>query len=247
MLITTLRPTSMPTIVYDLGLVGAQAKWLSTRGAQVVPLPADLPFPSSVSRWQAWCKPVFVTACPFDTALWVDADCIVVGDLAPLFRRTEAAGFFATEHWDSASYSPKNDHALYSRTGVRNVLDKQHINSGIIGFRRSDRVAAAIAARWLGLTRLAACDAQVRCAIAWRDEGSLQWALEAEDRVDLIVQERGWNRFMRIANSNPQQFIQALPLDPGDDIIWHFSGSEKPWTWWNAEDRTIPTIYDAES
>src|SRR5208283_4500886 len=80
-----------PLALFDLGLHPEQVAWCRGR-MRVLPCGEGL-IPRGVEGWQTWNKPCYIERSPFRCPLWLDADCLVVAPLEPLFVRAEQGPF----------------------------------------------------------------------------------------------------------------------------------------------------------
>lgn len=212
--------------IVDLGLSPAQREWCTRRGAIIVS--PRLEIGRSIKGWQSWNKPFYLASSPFTTALWLDADCFVVGDLNALFRRIREAPLLI-RHWDAGQYKSPNRQELYDRFPVKRRLGDRAINAGVLGFDIS-RDAALLGA-YCNMVRLAESDAQLREYITWYDEGALHWAVEKLDMIDEVVDCAEWNRPASSTSRDPLDFIARLQ-PASRDVVLHFSSNPKPWNSW---------------
>jgi hypothetical protein len=216
---------TVPLTIVDLGLTDEQSAWCSCHQARRVAVDL-LPMPCNVKMWQGWNKPFFICRSPFRRTLWIDADCVVVGDLQPLLRQLNETPF-VVRHWDFP-YPQPNKEWLYDRYPVRTRFSRgRGINSGVVGIDL--RRDADLLENWCEMVSRAVLDPKIRSAVSWYDEGALHWALEATEQIDCVVAHQGWNRFVpsRVTD-DPVGYILSISAQP-DDVIWHFSGSTKPW------------------
>jgi hypothetical protein len=221
-----------PLCVYDLGLAGSQLDWLRCRGVPVVAVcDDDLVVPRGEPMWQTWNKPVFLGASPFDCSLWIDADCLVVGDLGPLFEAVRFAPL-VFRHVDPRVYQPVNSEGLYNRFPVRGSRLACGVQAAVVGVSQGDpgglvsEWGRACAMFWEpGLSQL------VRC---W-DQGALLWAVETLGLAELARESGGWNRFFfpgsRFGLGSVESFFGAL-APAADDVILHLVARPKYWVNW---------------
>jgi hypothetical protein len=215
--------------LFDLGLSEPQRKWCRRRGIAVLAPPIVVP--RSVPGWQSWNKPFYLEASRFELTLWLDCDCLVVGDLAPLFDFLEGQPLI-TRHW-AEEYPRPNSPDLYARRPTLRRFDSGRlINAGVLGIRKDRDLDAPWFRQWSSLVRDAAQDEELRRCITFWDEGALIWALEAAGEVNLPAYRRGWNQFL-VATSfgRPQELWEAAAAH-GPDVIWHITGTEKVWSKW---------------
>jgi hypothetical protein len=221
-----------PLLVFDLGLSLAQVEWLFCRGVAVCSVgDEDLVCPRSVVMWQTWNKPAYVAASPFSRTLWIDADCVVVSDLGPLFAAV-ASGPLVFQHVDPHIYQAANAAALYNRFPLQGRRLPGGVQAAVVGFAENDGSGLltawgrACAQFWEpGLAQL------VRC---W-DQGALLWALESLGLGEVARPSVGWNRFFfpgsKFGLGTVAAFFASLVV-AGDDVILHLVGRPKYWVNW---------------
>jgi hypothetical protein len=221
-----------PLVVFDLGLGAAQVEWLQKFGVTVVAVvDEDLVCPRSESMWQTWNKPVFLAAAPFERAVWLDADCLVLGDLSPLFAGLSSVPL-VFQHVDPHIYQPVNSVGLYNRFPVGGRRLPCGVQAAVVGFDWNDSSGL--------LTEWGRCCARfwepgvaelVRC---W-DQGALLWAVESLGLADVARVAGGWNRFFypgsKFGLGSVEQFFSALVVAP-DDLVLHVVARPKYWVNW---------------
>lgn len=187
---------NLATGVFDLGLTSRQREKLADwPGVRVLPRP-NLPAPQAamadVQKPEAWLKPVLMTHTPFDETLWIDADCIVLRDLSPIWKRVASGPFIVM---DPFQLYIRNKDELYGMLPTPpGCLPSLYANTGVFGFRR-DRDWNLLAA-WTYAFQ-AAVDAKLRALVAFQDQGLFNWALYRLRMGDVIEQEPTWNHLPR--------------------------------------------------
>lgn len=217
--------TQVPVCVVDLGLTLPQRRLCQRLGYICDP---DLVMPEQVPGWQTWNKPFFIAQSPFRYSLWLDADCLVVGDLAPLFAAIRQEPLLV-RHWECPFYAFSNYAELYRRFPVRRRLTPEQIpNAGVIGLAlpRDQELLRT----WQFLVQQAATEPTVRGWICWYDEGALHWSLEALQLTHLPRAQPFWNRY---CSSNWPSDLRELSYDERD-VVLHFAGNPKPWSAWHS-------------
>jgi hypothetical protein len=220
----------VPLAVFDAGLTAAQRAWCEGL-ARVLPLP-ELIMPRDERMWQTWNKPRRIRASPFRTTLWLDADCLVVGDLNPLFDRAREGPSGPRHPPIKGGFTMFNKEELYRRFPVRRrIPEEASANAGVLGFGH-DAQAERLLASWEGMVLWAAGDAEVRGLLGWHDQGALHWAVQAHDSPDVIVDQPGWDRFLWLpGRGGAEHFLQQLKIRPGD-VVLHSIIRPKPWKSW---------------
>jgi hypothetical protein len=217
-----------PLAIFDAGMTEKQRAWCERR-ARVLDLP-ELIMPRSEKMWQTWNKPRLIRASPYRTTLWLDGDCIVVGDLNPLFERARSGPFGVK--YPYTAYLCRNKEDLYRRFPVPiRIPEERSVNGGVLGFG-TDKESQELLETWEAMVGEAARDSELRGLISDYDQGALHWAVQARQSTDLMVTHRGWNRFIWIpGRGGPEHFIQQLKLRP-DDVVLHAVVRPKPWAVW---------------
>jgi hypothetical protein len=218
----------VPLLVFDAGLTAEQRDWCAAR-VEVRDFPDPL-VPRTEEMWPAWNKPLLFRHSPFRTTLWLDADCLVVGDLNPLFARA-AEGPFGVPSQVSL-YPRPNKEILYQKHPVpQRIPNDRIVNGGVLGFGSDERSARLLTA-WEGMVCEAGRDAEVREAIGFHDEGALHWAVEATGSTEVCTPLVVWNRStFAVGRGGPEAFLSRLKVKPGD-VILHLVVRPKPWTTW---------------
>jgi hypothetical protein len=217
--------------VFDLGLSKSQRAWCASQPHVRLLSPVPLIVPTSIYNWQTWNKPFYLDRSPFRTTLWLDCDCIVVNDLTPLFEYA-AKKPFVIRHNAGVKYSCRNPESLYNLmpTAARIPLDNP-LSAGVLGFQRD--AFATIMQKWQFIIREAAGSKEIRSHIQWYDEGSLHWALEYLDRIDIIVDRPTWNHLNGMSVSKSVcQFLLLLETEIRDNTVLHITGQPKFWSEW---------------
>lgn len=218
----------VPLCIYDAGLSLAQRGWCVGR-ARVLEFPSPI-MPRTVPLWQSWNKPAMFSHSPFQTTLWLDADCLLVGDPTSLFERAEAGPFGCGV---TLPYLRPNKEYLYERFPVPMRLPQECVvNSGVLGFGR-DAQSQALLKAWSDMVQIAAHDEAIRNAFGYVEEGALHWAAETLSISDLCVRIAGWNRFVwTTGKDGPDAFVDRLKFKPGD-VVQHLMIKPKPWKEWS--------------
>lgn len=224
MLIMSIRGR-IPLVVFDLGLTEAERAWCRSKGVDVRSIENHLDVGGD---WRYYIKPFAIRLSPFKRTLWTDADTIFVGDPDPLFRRM-AEKPFAVEHWDAPGYHPNDEEAYAMYPVFRFPLS---VNNGVLGF---DLVRDKMLLDEFANAVDAVCsDDKLRGHVQWWDEGCYHLAVQKCDMPDVVVKHKGWNRLIHwTLVKDVTTFVKAFPLQlPEGEVIWHFSGKNKPWTDW---------------
>ncbi len=198
-----------PMCVMDLGLSSLEVGWLESKGVQTVK--RDWYCPKTVNCWHTWNKPQYIRSSPFDYTLWLDADCVVVGDLVPLFGvdplivRLEGS-------WPQNANGPH----VYQVGDVAEKLPPWSlVNAGVVGFSK-EAIKGDLFLKWERMCKAAITDYSLRKSLAHQDTGALIWAIEASGSKGLIRDQPGWNRVKH----------HTFKPEP-TDVIHHYAH----WSW----------------
>lgn len=210
----------VPVAVADLGMTHPQRAWCEKYAVKVLPNKERLP----VADWRYYIKPILIKNSPFNETLWVDSDCIFVGDPAPLYRIMKNHPL-VVQHWD-VDYKPNQDEAYASFNVERGSV----VNCGVMGFDlcRDKNILD----EWIGVVRRVCDDEKLRASVGCYDEGCFHLIV---NKMGLQgVPERGWNRCVTPPSARSAGwFVRQMPSPQEGDVIWHFSGPKKPWFNWS--------------
>jgi len=168
-------------ICYDIGMSSADLTWCNENGLNVIKFEIDIPL---IDKWQTYLKPFIVQKSPFNYTLWIDSDCIVVGDLSKSSIITEKRTFFS-KHWISKRYLRTNNKRLYELFPVEG--NAEFINAGVFGINKS--TDNNIIDEWVNLMEKAIKNKNIRDLIVNWDEGGLVWSLQKTNKGRLVVDE----------------------------------------------------------
>jgi hypothetical protein len=220
-----------PLTLFDAGLNARQRRFAAGR-ATVLPLP-ELLFPRDAdsAAWATWNKPLYFLHSPYRRTLWIDADCLVTGDLNPLFDLVERAGPLTVSHASYAAY-PGNREGLYAREPCRRFPPHANVNAGVVGLGPDDASRQLLDA-WAYLVRKAGRDPGLRGDVAWFDEGALHWALQKLEMPGAWQDRRSWNCAHHLpGTASSGEFFRRLRPHPGDVVV-HVGGRPKYWQTWS--------------
>jgi hypothetical protein len=217
-----------PFVVFDLGMTAEQQAWCVQQGIQLAR--PHILMPPSVLMWQTWNKPFYLRASPFPSTLWLDTDCLLVGDPRPIFQALAGTGFLCVKHRNPKYAIPwHNSERLYQKLPVRRRLGDLCLNAGVVGVARG----CPLLQKYAALVEMATLDPELRGWLAYWDEGALRWAVEAADRHDVIFPNPKWNRMIwerEPAWRTLEGFLETL--DPAGDVIHHYTDRPKLWANW---------------
>ncbi len=201
-------------ICYDIGLSNEQRDWCNANGL-ILKDAQCLPVPKHINCWQTYCKPWIVTDSPFDYTIWIDTDCVVVGDLSQAEFITSQQTFF-TENWITPYKVQRNAEALYERFPTKQ--ERIRINAGVFGVNKNHRY---IIEEWKQLLEF--CfneDPGMLKSIATWDEGALEWAIEKTCSHSFVIPDYRYNAYTGVGKSD----FEGITIKP----TFFISGSLYP-------------------
>jgi hypothetical protein len=116
-------------ICYDIGFTEEQIKWANDNGLILKYLNIVNKYNKNY-RWQTWLKSYYIDQTPYEYVLWIDSDCIVVGDLS-ISEFIKNKKTFFMKHWIKQPLLKKNTKELYEKYPVKE-LNIDYLNAGII-------------------------------------------------------------------------------------------------------------------
>ena len=182
-------------ICYDLGLTESQKQWCRNVNLQLQTAP-NFPFNKDINGWQTYAKPWLINSSPFKYTVWIDTDCIVLGNLeeASLIKERQS---FVVSHWVRPSNVSHNLQSLYQRYPT-NTEKRIRINGGVIGINKKDQ---NILTDWIYLLTEASKDHELLSLITSWDEGALEWSLEKNKAFSLITEDFRYNLYTGVGRS----------------------------------------------
>lgn len=242
-------------LCYDIGFTKSQLDWAQKNNMRIKQYPVDSWF-KQIDKWQTFLKPQFVDDSPFEYTIWIDSDCIVVGDLAksPFISNKET---FFVQHWIHQPMLRKNNDRLYERYPVKQK-DVPYVNAGVFGINKNKD--QPLITDWKTLIRdcLWSDDGLIGCLANW-DEGALNWAIQKNEGRDYVKDAYDhncfsnftWNHDDKLFNTYhqkillvdgtltfPNLFFRKI-LSAKDPLILHFStcmdNKRKYWGLWEED------------
>lgn len=221
--------------VIDLGLKQEQQEWcLKQPGLVLWSAPEIFASMRNIYTWhwwQAWIKPFCLIHAPFDRILWIDADCVVLSDLRPLFDELRSQPIFIR---DGTTVRTENDMRLYNYLPVADHVRSNgvNVNSGVVGLCRFRD--AEILNAWAWGVQWIAMHAEKRQFVDWADQGLLLWSLLRNNATQFIQQSLNWNQPVFAQDSLLGDSIAArhtlltqISTQFPDCTIAHFLGPNK--------------------
>lgn len=189
------KHTDSAICVIDLGLTPEQQEWCLKLPSLVL-WKAPCVFLSmrkiyTWHWWQAWIKPFCLIQAPFDRMLWIDADCVVLRDLHPLFEELRRHPIFVR---DGTTVRTENDPRLYNYLLLpeRGIPAGVNVNSGVVGLCRFRD--AEILNAWAWGVQWIAMHGEKRQFVDWADQGLLLWSILRNNAVKYIQQSLHLNQ-----------------------------------------------------
>lgn len=195
LLVRSLECVGAPSIaVFDLGLRPHQRAWLvdrpNTSCLNLPTLNGNVAAPKDLDGWQLWLKPFYLLLAPFDRALWLDADTVVVAEVDEAFGLIDRSPLLINDRFGPAT---QNDPRLYEVLPLPNdvAIGSWGLNTGVVGVcKRRD---AELLARWADAVHWATRHANNRHLLRWRDQGALIWAIYQTDLAFVVRHDVVWN------------------------------------------------------
>lgn len=189
-----LQKDQYPLAVIDLGLDQNQRDWcLDQPGVGVLAMPHIYkPVERIRSRhwWQTWLKPFYIYHVPFDRVVWMDADCVILGDLSEAFELIESQPLLVRDGTDVVT---ENHPLLYKHLPLPKEARTKgvNLNAGVVGLCKiRDRT---LLNAWSYGVAWAAMNPEKQALSAWADQGMLLWAVHQTGMVNAIQSELDWN------------------------------------------------------
>jgi len=226
MLIQTIRGKVHCTVI-DLGLNNYQVHWLESQpGVQVVKYEVE-----EATEKTSWRKPWWIELSPYKYKLWLDADCLVVGDLTPIFDRIKQNPLVMMHPMKSKAPIQANPNYFLKRKLKVPLRDKP-VQCGVLGFCLEREQDQKLVTAWQEVITSCLEDPKVKSHIHYWDEGAMFVAVQVTDSNDYIVTDRpGWDRFQTLRYSySHEDFYKRLTIRD-EDIVIHLVG-KKPWFEW---------------
>lgn len=233
--------------VADHGLENYQVQELERIGVQIVghnkpDLKIAKEYQKARNDVKAWWKPWVCAASPFDVALWIDADAVLVGDPRPLLTLAEKEPQISTQTlW-------QEDSAKLYRSLVAEVFPNvqddwsqlAQLNSGVLAWHRGDTLIQ----EWQEWCNRMIQDGPLSRKTRMRDQSALLLTLVDRMRrgapLPQILPDE-WNVPADYLASSQSKNRQPVPLSPCDllDVtrerhpnakVVHWLGGIKPWS-----------------
>lgn len=188
-------------ICYDIGLTNKEVEWCNANDLTLIPFPVTIPF---IDKWQTYLKPFIIEASPYPYTIWIDSDCVVVGDLSTSQLIANKETFF-TKHWINIKYLKHNNEKLYELYPVQCISEP--INAGVFGINKT--TDSDILKEWLFMTKNTIDNSVLRNYVINWDEGSLIWAINKTNNGKKIVSENSKYNFFCEVNEAAKIFVKC--------------------------------------
>lgn len=236
LLVRSLERFSAPRIaVFDLGLHGEQRSWLREQpGVVVLDFLKATPTIETIRSWEAWqtwLKPLYLLHAPFDRALWLDADTVVISKLDEVFDSLHQTPLLVADRHGSAT---QNDPCLYELLPLPNGVEHGNwgLNAGVVGLCKLRD--AELLRKWAGAVEWAASNPTQRHLLQWCDQGALIWAIYQVGIEHAVRPDVRWNYpaatspdLVQAANVNSRTIWDELRVRfPAADVL-HWYGVPK--------------------
>lgn len=241
----------LPVACFDLGLGERMAAWLCERhpSLRILPMPDhdDLrsvrsafesagPLAKPGKRvWPIWACPFLIQSSPFARTLWIDADIVVLRNLAGLVALLEDGPILTPEN-----FAPKvtpNKPELYRLLPIQRPFDplEPRLNAGVSGWDHARAEDRGLLEAYCHAVRAACRDRRVADAISWWDQGALIWAVQQCGLEHRMLRTTAWNlcirrtRAMGAAIGWGESTLELLrELVPEGNLL-HWNGTAPPW------------------
>ena len=174
---------------YDIGLSDNHKEICKDIGLQVSPLYLP-PILKTIKHWHWYVKPWVIEQSTKDYTIWFDTDCLAAGDPTMANLIKNKLTFFVKSAVRPEFLKPNKD-GLYKKYPVANQ-SVPFINSGIFGVNKKD-IKPFIIDKWMNIILKSILEG-FNDLLVYQDEGPLNWALQEEDRVDLITNDYTYNQ-----------------------------------------------------
>lgn len=219
-----------PVALHPLSLSSSQMYWCLDHGVTLC-RPPPLIFPQSELMWPTWNKPLFIKSSPFLNTIYIDADCLVLSSLSPLFTHLYSNPLLLLH-----PYWPTHNTLGPPWYEDGTIADRLcTVNAGVLGFNLERDTA--ILDEWTHNVGRCLADDELKRYSCWWDEGCLIFTLEKLKLQEKVIEKFEWNRYhndldYRKKCKTKEEFLSNLKYKE-DDVILHFIGRPKSWENWN--------------
>jgi hypothetical protein len=179
----------IPLLCYDLGLTESQRNWCSKHGLMIKSLncPAII---KTIDHWPFYVKPWAIENSPYPYTVWIDADCIVTGDLSKADLINSKETFFV-KYFLNKHTQRKNKEYVYVRYPIKSDhAEWDYINTGVFGINKSD---VSVVRAWEDMIHACTQDRRLLECFSNQDEGILNWVLQSSNLIDLCTDDLRYN------------------------------------------------------
>lgn len=238
-------------ICYDIGLNDQQIKWAEENGLNLIKFDVNEDF-KKIDKWQTYLKPFYIDKSPFEYTVWIDSDCVVIGD----FNKSELIinkKTFFIQHWLKQKFLKTNKKELYDSFPVE-ISNHKYINAGVFGINKKEDYE--LLKDWKDIIECGLRDNKILQLFCNWDEGALNWALQKHHKNNYVYNDYRYNCFsvfLPVLESHrldiyeqpiyffnkvcsPELFFAKL-LGKKDVFVYHFStcmkNKNKYWSIWD--------------
>jgi len=237
-------------ICYDIGLTDSQKKWANENGLNLIPFDVEESI-KKIDKWQTYLKPFYINKSPYEYTVWIDTDCVPIGDFSKSEFIINKKTFFI-QHWLKQIHLRSNKQELYDIFPVDSSNHK-FINAGVFGINKKQN--QELLKNWMSLITSGINDSKILNYFCNWDEGALNWSLEKDSTNKYVYNDYRYNcfsEFLPVLQSakldmyeqtvylfdkvcSPELFFAKL-LQKKDVFIYHFStcmqNNKKYWSIW---------------
>lgn len=235
----------VPLTIFDIGLKNHQWKFFIKNNINVITVDTSK-FDKSLQGWQTVYKPFYLSRTPYVCTLWLDSDCIPIGDIHKLFCMIYT-NFVVIKHCISPQFYRSNHKQCYINNEIQHDESIDIFNAGVIGYCKGRD--ANIIRDWCFVMRKYINEPHFRKYITWYDEGGLNYLKQWKPTLFNILSDRSYNRMIMInsdqphfgdgevdtikCNLLPRLLYRAIKDARRGTSIFHECGPEKHWQSWN--------------
>lgn len=236
LLLRTSLNENIQLVIINIGLTEEQAEsFRRIKNTKVITLPDNkFIIPKTVSGWQTWNKIVYINECEYDNVLWIDADCVVLGDISPIINRVMDTSVVFTEHsinYNNNCGSPTQPFYDEMPTNKR-LMPGEFINAGVMGFNKKSDLYEEI--YFVCMYALSKCSysKKLRDCCCMYDEPVFYWVIERQVLGKYVVPKSlKWN-ILCLEHYSSSDFVKLIQKYKHDGVvILHFSSSYKKKIW----------------
>lgn len=220
---------------FDIGLNEKQLAWASQQPRlDIISLTdEELLVGKDKQYWENLNRPFFLSHSPFVRTLWLDADCVVLKSLRPIFDHAVYQPFMIRDN-----VIHQIDSRLYDHIQIPGRDESFEVCSGIFGYSRSEQVGSQLVDCWESSTaEVLNHDLPLRQLLPLSDQSLLKIAIQKMDLTrnpgplgPIIWPDMRWLCNVYARRSSVEEVLDTI----ADgfyilDHILHFGQLPKPW------------------